>query len=511
MKQGFGAVYARVFNEKGEDLDLRLRRFVYTHSEKADDVCVIVAESMDPMFPDHPDLQEGKALKMVWGYIGGEQSQPRKVYIWDIKVRFGQNGVELTLECLDGLAYAKMKTSTAVRTNVTAEDIAKQIADDNGLKVVTEFGREINTGRRQVIYQEPGSLSPYSEAIDNTAVVKQHFIRHEFLTQGNKSDVEMLQQAVALEPDGPYDVVGRDDDLIIRKRDYSKKPIRALTYKGEDGHLIEFVPETKNRGTAAAQEVEMKGWDKDNKSFYQGSVDESTDKNVRLGEELEPSKQENATLGDINGNSPGAPPLEKEKAKGTNMDFEIFKLNTESPALRVENRNYRPAKLMGNSIGGIQITKENEKVQVGYTQAIDNTAVLLKTYRVPQKKTTIETPEAPPNAGPIGNTERAKAAEEKNPGTVVMIGDPTIMSGEIISIINASKKYSGNYYISRAEHDVDFQAGYLLTLQVSRNGSNPVEGSRGKTKASDYGVKVNKGLGTQKSTNRKFVKKEENK
>lgn len=602
MNDGYGSVFARVLNEQGEELDLKLRRFTYTHSERADDISIIVAEDMSPDFVDLPDLQEGKALYLVWGYVNGDIAEKRKVYIFDTKVRFSQQGVELTLECLDKLAYSKMTSVTAANNNKSALDIAKEKAERHGLNLKLEVdpyleakpltknaqgGSEIerdnlswdykkitlsSNAQADAYYAAEIKLVPmglfddrqyrnartavdrdmklgtdsYVDALKTgkewfttqyvepiateyynnfqriikgyrsrsiaTSEVDPRFPKMKAFPQGNLSDMQVIQNALLLAVGGPYDAVGRDDDLIIRKRDLSKPPKRSFTYQGEDGHTIQFVPEVKMKNYgASSSSVEVSMWDEMNKVFQQMNLTEKDDPDARLNEETEGYYGTKIDQQPVDTSDPYA---QKKREQGKIEGKQLSELDAENKLipsrekdwLEKEQRIDQNAKEYGKYVYRDFSTESTSFVRddAFRTAQVDNTATTRKEILLQRVELSTEPPDT---AGNKANNERKTAAMEKNPGTLVVIGDPTIMSADIITILNVGAKFSGNYYISRAEHDVDFNSGYILTLTISRNAIGIVKGGKGKSTAKQLGVDVNKGIGSQRSPGNKYVKK----
>ena len=100
-------VFVRIFNEAQDLVFERVTRFSYVHSEKVDDNSTITIETDDISIVDDPDLQEDKAIILVWGYTG-QVTQKRKVYIWDILPQFNEEGVTLEIKAYCLKAYTKL-------------------------------------------------------------------------------------------------------------------------------------------------------------------------------------------------------------------------------------------------------------------------------------------------------------------------------------------------------------------------------------------------------------------
>lgn len=496
-KHGFGAAFIMIFNSRDEEITPhKVTQFRYVHSEKADDASIIVIESMDPNLPDHPDLQENKKLKLSWGYTSGKVSGKRSVYIFDVITSFDEQGVRVELKCYDRLAYLKLTSSDKIHTG-NIEDIASGIAEANGLDFEgvkdndQVFHTDINTEKPSIL-KEDGLTAI---ATDNTATTLKHYAS---LPQANKSDYKVMREVLDKEPGGPYILEGRDDELIIRKRNFNQKPIRTYTYKAEPGYLLKFTPETKNKShRAGATNIQTSGWNPELKSYILGDIGQVHDKDVVLGENLESSyrtfrgdtQNVNNTedlevypmdSGDDEDDLSNVPniPEDENMESGKTSDGETWKyydINTEAPAIQKSDGNY--------------------------TVATDNTAVIINKglYLKPdlnERHHTVEDNEGDISAEAINR--RRELELDKNAATATVLGDPELASGKIIGIFNVSNKFSGNYYITQATHVLSIDGGYVVEMQLVRHGDNG-NSRHSKIKSSVFNKPVNNQIGTTQS------------
>jgi hypothetical protein len=106
-----------------------------------------------------------------------------------------------------------------------------------------------------VTYQELVDQHKAGGAIDLNQVKRQIQIaryladmnKYPFIAQGNKTDRQMLTEIGMKEPGGPFLAETRDDELIIRRRDWNKKPYRSYEYGGTDGDLVDYKTDPKDR------------------------------------------------------------------------------------------------------------------------------------------------------------------------------------------------------------------------------------------------------------------------
>jgi hypothetical protein len=92
--------------------------------------------------------------------------------------------------------------------------------------------------------------------------------------QAGKSDKQFLDDLGKRTRNGTTIIETRDNNLIIKKRNYNQRPYKAYVFGDTIGELLEFAPETHNRrkkGSAAA--LGFSGWDALNKSFFNGQAD----------------------------------------------------------------------------------------------------------------------------------------------------------------------------------------------------------------------------------------------
>ena len=475
INEGYGSPFVLIFNfEDKEITPHKITRFRYVHSEKADDASNIVIESLDPNLLDNPDFQENKQLKIQWGYIGGKVSKKRTVYIFDSKGALDESGVRLELDCYDKLAYLKLTSNKTVHKDTNLRDLAKKIAEKNGMvynEVKNEFAYNTDRNSASISILQENNL--FTTATESTAT---QFKQYVSIPQANKSDAKLLQDIANKEAGGPYIVEGRDDELIIRKRNFNKEPIRIYKYKDEPGYLLKFTPETKNKShRAGAANVQASGWNPEMKSFILGDIGQVHDND---GEESEVGEDTQRTIEDRNNRGENFRDNETNNEDYLN---ESYKPLPNNGAMK-EPEGKEGLAASGKKWSRYEISTESLSIQKSdgnYTTATESTAVLLNRGGIipdlnESHDTTGQT-EAEISAEAINR--RRNAELEKNPANATMVGDTDLESGQIITILNVSNKNSGNYYITQVSHNIDPSGGYISDCQLVKapyNLNNPL-------------------------------------
>jgi phage protein D len=132
--------------ELPEDISDKVESFSYEdHEDKMDELKLSIVD-LDLTYCDHPMLQEGKELRVRWGYIG-DLSEIRTCTIKEIGYNFSDDGtvrIDLT-----GYDKGHKLTGRAARTcwsNKKIEDVVKDIASKHNLtpivKIPEDFSRE---------------------------------------------------------------------------------------------------------------------------------------------------------------------------------------------------------------------------------------------------------------------------------------------------------------------------------------------------------------------------------
>lgn len=325
------------------------------------------------------------------------------------------------------------------------------------------------------------------------------FKLHGNLPQAGRSDKQFIRNIASREPNGPFLVDSRDDTITIKKRNFNQKPYKTYKYGSVTGDIISFTPEGKNRAKqASSNSVAFGGWSAGNKSYFSGySNAENDNSNPTLAffkKKLIYYKQISAHGG------------------GSSVDYYQKRPGyTGKTALgNFSQRNFNPR--TDNTRTFLDVPDR------GVPITIDNAiSALQKTLKEFSNDSNDEGKSlyAPGNdpASALGNAanRRRQAELDKTKASLQVEGDPKLEVGMVITIIGVSKKYSGNYYITKADHDFGGSAGYLTSLELVRDGNNlKVDQTYASTK--ELGMTVNKDIGPENTptSNTKKLKNKTN-
>tara|TARA_R110001599_G_scaffold15757_6_gene65426 strand:+ start:24057 stop:25838 length:1782 start_codon:yes stop_codon:yes gene_type:complete len=385
----------------------------------------------------------------------------------------------------------------------TTKDIATPTSEN--LTVELEFANEdepavLNQNsydRSRELKDITITLGEQKLAQDNARSQSTHFfIVHADYLQGNFSEIGLLEDMASKETGGPVVVETRDDDLIIKKRPLDSPPVRIFKYQRDTRDLLSFKPESKSQSKKKkASNTNVGGWDMDKKKYVERNVTEGSDEQPRLGDEIEGSPRKLLPRrGDEYGYVGNA---DLRTAPGFIIEDQVVNFvegtdyNTGEAAsmlvpeaavddgdvtndqILIVGRDYLNAApgedlidIQYNDVTGLDFFIEQ-------TTSIDNTAVILPTGGIIDMHSYIETVEdlKSDDANQAKN-ERSNAAMDMNPGTLTAEGDPSIETGQVITVVGVGKKYSGNYYITESKHKIVSNNGYIMTIVCKRNAKN---------------------------------------
>ena len=498
---GIGMPYRKVFTSDGKDVSELVIKFKYKYSEKKADECTLVLKSADKTLPDKPLLQDNCRLTVTWGYINGA-SKTRKVYIFDSDPKLDDNGVELTLTCHDKFSGVGDVTDNHVHTNATLEDVAKRTGALYGLKVEflkneyeadNALTNDVNNPYGSPVLPGPSSAG-FNKFLatrgyerenitvnnkDGTVITKKIVVplnmeniltKYGYLPQANKSHKQLLHELAHKEPGGPYIVTGRDDGLIIRKRNFNQKPFRTYSFAKEDGNLLEFNPEIKNKhkhkGSAKTTVVSFDRYNKQAVSDDRTVLNDNKSTN-KLGSTTDMPKE----IGGKIVIAPSDPGFKRFRDASGNVDIAaVIKASQNNSGVIVQKRTL-------NNVGATTSKTNPFSGGVSYTMARDNIATVKNIGDIFSPQTMIiGTPENLKNAQAQGSNDRLGQELQRNPGKAKVLGNPLIEDNIILTFIVWSQKFSGNYYIEECEHDIDESGAYHTSLSILRTGTNSITG-----------------------------------
>ena len=299
--------------------------------------------------------------------------------------------------------------------------------------------------------------------------------------QANKSDAQILSELGKKETGGPFFAETRDNDLIIKRRNYNQKPYKSYQYKGDEGNFIEFTVDSKNRGhKGGSTNVQFGSWDGLNKRWYEGNANTFNDV---VADTLAKYQDMVDKYKDLDKKAPGLILGYKEFTKelGSNKSFISGNIIGTS-ALSDETRVKKDFKIPIFAIDKI-------KVLEGKIEALTKIS--------PNKKLVDANNDGIDDAYQQASNIRNLAELNRNRFSAKIIGDTNLWPGMIITILGIGKKYSGNFYIREVEHDLS--KDYMVTLRLGRVGNN-IKNGEDSVSTEESGKKLNTQIGDGKST-----------
>ena len=527
MQNGYGAVVARIFNAKNDLVFDGVTRFSYVHSELVDDASYFTIETADLTLVDHPDLQEGKMLKVVWGYLP-EDLTSRQVWIWDIVPTFTTQGLRIEITAYCKAAYLKLNSSQKVWEDTSLTDMVDDIAEQYGLTVDQDGieAQDQSADPAKFTHVITGSSSPaildgktgkQTVARDNTTFIKDYAFRTykegEAIPQANKSDRGIIDAMVNQEPVDNMFVSGRDDKLLIQRRNLNQKPFKTYVFKQEPGYLLSFSPATKNSEAEKGAIANISsGWDEEEKAFIQSEVGRPQSGAGVMGDMIELTFEQLQREQVLKENdNPFDRPISiagmaQEEYDGVdaagNPQFKkVFteKLDSTKKAfIYIKKTGTRPSQVVFNGKKGAFASAAIDGVG-----RIETMGVVIK-----DPKEYVHSIEKTPTAI-VGTGVNRQSQKELDLHTAegTMVGDTQLRSSRVISVLGVGKKYSGNYYVTHVRHDITTENGFICTVKAFRTGTNNI-GSEitNKVDANDLGLNKNNITGLPNDGTNELVK-----
>jgi hypothetical protein len=486
------APIVRIFDQDQNLVIEGVTRFTYVFSEKADDASYITIETDDIDLPDQTAIQEGKQLIVVWGYLGAKEFQKRIIYIWDLKVTYSDAGVRVEIVAYCKAAYLKLNSSKDVFNDVDIKELGETYAKAYGLNLLTEGidpSEEIELpaeyyenvdfgGQTQTKLDLRSANSSYTAARDKTAAPKKILLKKiKTLPQANGSDRKTLDQATSLEPTDNVFYDTRDDDMILKRRNFNQTPYKSYTYRADPGYLLSFTPASKaseNKKNAVANTVN--GWIEEDKEYLQAEITRSQSGAGMIGD-LVPQSLEGQVRSKLEEEGRLASPLDGSvgvdgfasfKFDGVDENGQtVRKLvinetldTTQTQVAMWHKRGVVDDKLVFSPKGSfISAAKD-------VTGRIDTKGIVI--FEPKEYIPTVET--TPKDIAGAGVNRQSAKEIELNESTAEFLGDPTFIISKVITISGVSKRYSGNYYVFKASHEITPEGGYKIFASLYRTG-----------------------------------------
>lgn len=519
LEQGYAGILIRVFDEENREVIEGITKLTYTHSEKADDASIITIQGNNPSLVDNPALQEDRELNIVFGYTSGKR-QRRKVWIFDIKPDYSENGITLSLSCYCKAAYLKQNASDRVWNNSTLEEQAKSIADAHQLKFENQLTVEYENYKNQsnqYARDDEGNLVPYVyNARDATARPTLWVFDRKNEPQAGGSDYKAIQKALEVEGIPNLVIEGRDDKLIMRQRNLKQAPYKSLSYKSEPGNILKFYPQTNNQlNKKYGLENTTTGWDAENKVHITTKQNKESTGEAVLGDSvplgLYSAKEKEALVSDEENSILGTTATTVE---GTYT--EVFE-GVDASGREIYRRDFT-GDITENQVSYTGFVKKGGKsgelvlgdkkvdspsgefnIKTAYKlQDIESTTVQVRGFVINQPGEIVRTAGETTKQIASEGTKRVSDKDmEMNTATATVIGDPELVSGKIVTINGVGRKFGGNWYIASAKHELD-DNGYITILELMKNSLNKIEGESDARVKPDTlnGIEFNNGIAT---------------
>lgn len=489
MLNGYGAPYVKGLTSLGE-VQNRIVDFAYKFSQKGDDVCQVRIESDDQLLPDLPIYQEGVEYTFVWGYISETQTQRRLVVLRNVKASYTEEGVSLDLLFTDKASLTKTNSSKRVYNGKTVKDINEDIGARNGL--VTDYLWDYRSSAG--LLAAPTTLPTATYFPGPNPDLR----KYETMPQANRSDYEVLKEAADNDPSGPYEIVGRDNTITVQKPNFNQVPLRTYRWKGEDGHLLKFTPESKEYFVGSGHlGISTTSVNPKTKTFEHSLITEGNNgMQTKLNRQVASPNYDKNQYRDFNNSNNGV------NGEANNAGTPTARPNPirDDPSVRSTtlntvahnsggDRNYDPTdegfdNTQQDVFAGRQfnyrIYDRNRPAfatKFANITAIDNTATLSRIPDIPSFLTGQHSPTIEDDhkkaSGKAASVQNKKSLE-KNPATAKVVGNVILESGKVITIENVAGKFSGNYYIQECIHRMTPGSEYFCDMEFARNATGRV-------------------------------------
>ena len=183
-----------------EDISAHIESFSYEENEKQMDELTLTITKGDLSYVDNPMLQEGKEIRVRWGYVGN-MSEVRTCTIKEINYTFGEDGlIRIEITAYDKRHKLTGRASRQCWKNTTLSGVVRDIAAKHNLSAVVEVDDDL---------------------------------LYEFLSEGAKNDLVFLKE---LAEDAGCSVWVVNDELYFRPNKVNE-PVYSFTYgQDKDGY-----------------------------------------------------------------------------------------------------------------------------------------------------------------------------------------------------------------------------------------------------------------------------------
>lgn len=493
---------------KDVELPHRVASFRYIYNEEGLDSCTLVFRGLDKSAPDLPEFQEEAQLRVTWGYLG-EQTKSRLVYNSDFKWEFSKDGVNLTLEATEKAGTIKQTKRNTVHKDKILPEVVEDIAQKHTLKPMIDLGSK--EGKLTI----SEALSKYN--LKQDGLKKAHwdemspkFRVRKQVAQANKTDAQLIEEWGMEEPLAKWFTETRDDEIVLKRRNFNQKPYKAYTYEGGTGELFSFTPEQKHKAKLGSALNSMASfWDKQTKAFLQQQAN-ATNTQLRTFM-IEYLKTTGFVPKDIKmfGSVDRAIEVTVDNILSKSVYGKYNPIVKDADPIvgkqYITKNTFGKRDIIGNSIDNLATQQRGEKLITVYE--IED--AVKKAQEVVTDVTHDPTAEDKDQARAFANNTRDQASLQMNPATALVWGDVGLETGQIITINAGNKKLSGNYYSIKCIHDISDMSAYTCSIELTRQGHNTKASTNSKAlKTMDK--KLNQQLGADSRTQRRVILEKSN-
>ena len=126
-----------------EDISAHIESFSYEENEKQMDELTLIITKGDLSYVDNPMLQEGKEIRVRWGYVGN-MSEVRTCTIKEINYTFGEDGlIRIEITAYDKRHKLTGRASRQCWKNTTLSGVVRDIAAKHNLSAIVEVDDDL--------------------------------------------------------------------------------------------------------------------------------------------------------------------------------------------------------------------------------------------------------------------------------------------------------------------------------------------------------------------------------
>lgn len=502
--------YVRLYYQQRE-LSANVDNFSYIYSEQSSDICTLKLTFTD-IGGLQPEIFKDKSeFVITWGYIG-EQGISKKIYLKQSVWKY-EKDISVDLTFTDKAGDMTGSTSKEVFNHANILDVARHIADKHGLNMKVEIpalspnddgvqtlslseveaafkkaggvpdtskskpalnsGPKNEYGKAIVPLQTPGQIDSAPKIvwddihlgyIDVRKTIDTAHNVYTSIPQAGRSDRQFLNEVGNEDPEGSTIALTSGDELIIKKRNFNKKPYRAYEYHGQDGEVLQFSPEYRRyEKSGPASAMVYGGFDKFSKQYFEGAannINNSLDQAIsNFQDEIRFLKGINpaSDLGDfvINNGTLGYSQRQVQRMVGPPAGTTFGRQNN----------------FFNEADNTIALLREGAGTFLSVQNGIDILEGNIKDLYNQAKYIYDNSTNNVVDAFNKASNYNVDATLKQNPATLEVQGDINLKVMDIITMLGVMEPHLGNYYIIQAEHEISRGSGYTVRMTLVRDGN----------------------------------------